>query len=171
MIKIKIAIVDDHKLFREALKVLLAYQEDIEVVLEVDNGAKLIENLEACKPDVIMMDLNMPAMNGIEATKFIRLTDSPVKIVVMTIHDDEQLIMHLMEHGANAYLKKTDDPKEVIKAIHIVYQEGYFFNKLVNNAVFNNLERNAELKPSFQRRQLTKRQLDTLRSLIKEEWY
>lgn len=106
MSTIKIAIADDYKIFREGIKVGLASDENIKVILEADNGEDLITGMEENRPEVILMDLKMPIMDGMEATRVIRKKYNSVKILVVTMYDDDKFIIHLMENGANGYLLK-----------------------------------------------------------------
>src|SRR6188768_4107820 len=132
MSKIKISIADDYKIFRDGLKVSLSQDEDFEIIAEADNGEDLIACIEKSKPDVIIMDLKMPIMDGMEATQVIRKKYSDIKILVVSMYDDDKFIIHLMEIGANCYLLKNADPAEITKAIHSVFENGYYFNDIVN---------------------------------------
>ena len=98
MKKIKIAIADDYKIFREGLKISLAADTDIEFLHEADNGEDLISNIEKEKPDIILMDLKMPIMDGMEATQIIRKKYNEIKILVVSMYDDDKFIIHLMEN-------------------------------------------------------------------------
>jgi DNA-binding NarL/FixJ family response regulator len=135
MSKIKIAIADDYKIFRDGLKVGLSADEDLDVVLEADNGEDLLKAIEKSTPDVIIMDLKMPIMDGMEATKEVRKKYPGVKVLVVTMYDDDKFIIHLMENGANGYLLKNAEPGEIRKSIHAVHENGYYFNDLVNKAL------------------------------------
>src|SRR5882757_9909872 len=111
MQKIKIAIADDYAIFRDGLKVGLIRDKNLEVVLEAENGEELLQELEKIQPDVILMDLKMPVMDGMEATKLIRSRYENIKILIVTMYDEAKFIIHLMEIGANGYLLKNADPK------------------------------------------------------------
>lgn len=112
MSKIKIAIADDYKIYRDGLKVNLGMDDNLEVVLEADNGEELLNGLPTAKPDVIIMDLKMPIMDGMEATKEVRKKFNGIKVLVVTMYEDDKFIIHMMENGANGYLLKNADSDE-----------------------------------------------------------
>ncbi len=149
MKKIKIAIADDYKIYRDGLKVGLAADDNMVVVLEADNGEDLLNGLEKSKPDVIIMDLKMPIMDGMEATKEVRKKFSDIKVLVVTMYEDDKFIIHLMENGANGYLLKNADSDEIRKSIYAVHENGYYFNDLVNKALLKKLVMKRDFKPSF----------------------
>lgn len=170
MSKIKIAIADDYKIFRDGLKVSLSQDEDLDIIAEADNGEDLIECIEKNTPDVIIMDLKMPIMDGMEATKIIRKKYSDIKILVVSMYDDDKFIIHLMEIGANGYLLKNADPAEILKAIHSVFENGYYFNDIVNKALLKKLVLKGNIKPSFnQNIELTERELEVLKMVCEEK--
>lgn len=167
---IKIAIADDYKIFRDGLKVGLVPEERFEVVLEADNGEELLEALDGALPDVILMDLKMPIMDGMEATKEIRKKYPDMKVLVVTMYDDDKFIIHLMEIGANGYLLKNAEPEEICKAIYCVTENGYYFNDLVNKALLKKLVIKNHIKPSFnQDVELTERELEVLKMICEEK--
>src|SRR5688500_2874238 len=139
MSMINIAIADDYKIFRDGLKVVMAADQNLNVVLEADNGEDLLKGLKDQKVDVIIMDLKMPIMDGMEATIEVKKKFDGVKVLVLTMHDDESLIIHLMENGANGYLLKNAGPDEIRKSIYAVHRNGYYFNYVVNNALLKKL--------------------------------
>jgi len=129
MSKIKIAIADDYKVYRDGLKVSLSADETLIVVAEAGNGEELLKELEIHPTDVILMDLKMPVMDGMEATKAVRKKYPLIKILVITMYGDEKFITHMKEIGAHGYLLKNAESEELRKAIHSVYKEGYYFNE------------------------------------------
>jgi len=167
---IKIAIADDYKIFRDGLKVGLSAEANFEVILEADNGENLIKAMEQSMPDVIIMDIKMPIMDGMEATKLIRKLYPLVKVLVVTMYDDDKFIIHLMEIGANGYLLKNAEPDEIRKAIYAVSENGYYFNDLVNKALLKKLVIKNQIKPSFnQDIELTERELEVLKLICEEK--
>lgn len=170
MSKIKIAIADDYKIFREGLKVGLSADEALEVVLEADNGEDLLKALENETPDVILMDLKMPIMDGMEATKEVRKKYPSVKVLVVSMYEDDKFIIHLMENGANGYLLKNTEPDEIRRSIYAVHENGYYFNDLVNKALLKKLILKNNLKPSFnQNVELTEREQEVLKLICEEK--
>jgi len=128
MNKIKIAIADDYKVYRDGLKISLSADENLLVVAEADNGEELLKELETHATDVILMDLKMPIMDGMEATKAVKKKYPSIKILVVTMYGDEKFISHMKEIGADGYLLKNTEAEELRKAIYAVYEKGYYFN-------------------------------------------
>jgi DNA-binding NarL/FixJ family response regulator len=170
MSTIKIAIADDYKIFRDGLKVGLSADENLEVILEADNGEDLLKALETNTPDVILMDLKMPIMDGMEATKAVRKKYPTIKVLVVTMYEDDKFIIHMMENGANGYLLKNAESEEIRKSIYAVHENGYYFNDLVNKALLKKLVLKNNLKPSFnQNVELTERELEVLKLICEEK--
>jgi len=170
MKKIKIAIADDYKIYRDGLKVGLAADSNLQVVLEADNGEDLLNGLSAALPDVIIMDLKMPVMDGMEATKEVKKRFSTIKVLVVTMYEDDKFIIHLMENGANGYLLKNAESDEIRKSIYAVHENGYYFNDLVNKALLKKLVLKGNFKPSFnQDIDFTERELEVLKLICEEK--
>jgi DNA-binding NarL/FixJ family response regulator len=170
MKNIKIAIADDYTIYRDGLKVGLATDENLEVILEAADGEDLVKGIETNRPDVIIMDLKMPVMDGMEATKIIKKKYPDIKIVVVTMYDDEKFVIHLMEIGANGYLLKNADAEEIRKAVYSVHETGYYFNNVVSNALLKKLVIKGNIKPSFNEGvQLTEREQDVLKLICAEK--
>lgn len=130
--EIRVAIADDHKIFRKGVILSLRHYPNIKFVLEAENGEELLANLEAAAPQVVLMDLRMPVKDGIETTKFINKTYPHIAVLVLTMHEDDKFVTHLMENGASGYLLKSTDPQEIRKAILEVSTKGYYLNNFVN---------------------------------------
>lgn len=170
MTKIKIAIADDHKIYRDGLKVGLAQDKNFDVVLEAGDGEELLAGLPQTQPDVIIMDLKMPVMDGMEATKEVRKHFNAMKVLVVTMYEDDKFIIHLMELGANGYLLKNTNADEIRKSIYSVYETGYYFNDLVNKALLKKLVLKGVIKPSFnQNIEFTERELEVLIRICEEK--
>ncbi|HMU46162.1 MAG TPA: response regulator transcription factor [Chitinophagaceae bacterium] len=170
MSKIKIAIADDYKIFREGLKVGFSADEGVEVIMEADNGEDLLKLMESNTPDVILMDLKMPIMDGMEATKEVRKKYPSVKILVVSMYEDDKFIIHLMETGANGYLLKNAEPDEILRSIYAVHENGYYFNDLVNKALLKKLVIKNNFKPSFnQNVELSEREMEVLKLICEEK--
>ena len=170
MKKIKVAIADDYKIFREGLKVSLAQDDGLQVIFEAENGEELLAAMESKLPDLIIMDLKMPIMDGMEATQIVRKKYPDVKVLVVSMYEDDKFIIHLMEIGANGYLLKNAEPEEIRKAIYAVCENGYYFNDLVNKALLKKLVLKNNIKPSFNENvDLTERELEVLKLICEEK--
>ncbi|SFS79088.1 two component transcriptional regulator, LuxR family [Mucilaginibacter polytrichastri] len=170
MEKIKIAIADDYAIFRDGLKVGLKPDKNLQVLLEASNGIELLELLENETVDVILMDLKMPLMDGIEATQIIKKKNGTTKIIAVTMYDDDKFIIHLMEMGANGYLLKNAEPDEIRKAIYSVHETGYYFNDIINKALLKKLVLKGNIKPSFKQQiDFSERELEVLKLICDEK--
>jgi DNA-binding NarL/FixJ family response regulator len=138
--QIKVAIADDHKIFRDGLKMALKDREYLKIIWEAEDGKDLVHKLKIKLPDVLLMDIRMPEVDGINAIGLIRKEYEELKIVVLTMYDDQELITKMMEMGANAYLTKTTDPDEIYQAILTCMNDDFYFNDLVNKAVLLKLQ-------------------------------
>ncbi len=136
---IKIAIADDHKIFRDGIKMALSTKENLKMIWEAEDGKDLMHKVGIKKPDVLLMDIRMPEIDGINAISMLRKEYDDIKIIVLTMYDDQQMISKMMEMGANAYLTKTTDPDEIYEAILTCMNDDFYFNQLVNNAVMGKL--------------------------------
>jgi two-component system, NarL family, response regulator DegU len=129
---IKIAIADDHALFRRGMASLLKTVDDFEVVMEASNGKELIDLIPTFNPDLIIMDLKMPIMDGMQATEHIKQIWPNIKVIVISMLDEDQFVYKLMELGANGYLLKDTDTEEVELAIRTVMKEDYYYGPFLN---------------------------------------
>jgi DNA-binding NarL/FixJ family response regulator len=134
--KTRIVIIDDHQLFREGVKRILDFEEDLEVVAEGADGSEVLSLVEKYKPDVVIMDINMPNMNGIEATRQLIETYPQTKVLILSIHDDENYVTHALQTGATGYLLKEMDADALIEAVKVVAEGGsYLHPKVTHNLV------------------------------------
>jgi DNA-binding NarL/FixJ family response regulator len=136
---IKVAIADDHILFRTGVKTALSMKKDVKMVAEADNGMQLLTLLKHVQPDVILLDIQMPIMDGITTLPEIKKLYPEVKVVMLTMHNDHSMISKLMELGANAYLTKNSDSEVIYEAVKTVFQQEYYFNTLTNKALIDGL--------------------------------
>jgi DNA-binding NarL/FixJ family response regulator len=137
--QIKIAIADDHKIFRDGIKMALSDKLDLKMLWEAEDGKDMMHKISIKMPDVLLMDIRMPEIDGINAIQIIRKEYEEIKIIVLTMYDDQQMISKMMEMGANAYLTKTTDPEEIYEAILTCMNDDFYFNELVNKAVMGRL--------------------------------
>jgi DNA-binding NarL/FixJ family response regulator len=129
MSKTKLAIAEDHKPYREEIVKVLNQEDDFEVILQVDNGKELLENLMKIKPDVILMDIRMPVMDGIEATNQIKKTHPEIKIIALSQYDNESNIIEMNIHGVNSFIGKNDNLEVLFNAIRIVNSGGVYMTE------------------------------------------
>ena len=146
---IKYIIADDHKIFRQGLRLALSDDHKLKLVAEAANGVELMELLAKQLPDVVLLDLKMPEMDGMEAIKLIREKYAEVRIIILTMYDDEHFVTHLLEAGANGYLIKNADPEEIKTAIHSAVENGYYFSDFVSSIMLKQLLQKNTAKPKF----------------------
>lgn len=120
MSKIRILLADDHAILRAGLVRLLSEESDFEVVGEADNGREAVQKVQELHPDIVLMDIGMPVMNGMEATKQIKKRDQDVKILVLTMHDNEEYLFQFLQAGASGYVLKKAADSDLVNAIHVV---------------------------------------------------
>lgn len=171
MAHIKVAIADDHKIFRSGVINTLIPYEDISFVFEADDGLHLLQSMETQQPDVILMDLKMPHMDGIEATVKVKEKYPDVKIIILTMYEDDNFIVHLVENGANAYLLKNAEPEEIYEAICTTFEKGFYFNENVNLALLKKVlhKNKQQFKPTLKNEiQLNDREQEVLKLICNE---
>ena len=166
---IKLALADDQVLFRRGLTMLLRDLPDVQVVFECANGEELLTGLKNNSVDVVLLDLEMPVLNGMDTMKRMREEFPEVKVIVLSMHSEEKFIVHLMELGANGYVLKTAEPDEIEDAIRAVATTGYHFSAMVSRVMLHGLVKKEKLKPTFDDVDpLTDRELDVLRLICQE---
>ncbi|MFE8696483.1 response regulator [Cytobacillus sp. FJAT-53684] len=132
----KIVIIDDHQLFREGVKRILDFEKSFEVVAEGDDGSEAVSIVGEYQPDVIIMDINMPNINGVEATRQLIEKYPDSKVIILSIHDDENYVSHALKTGACGYLLKEMDADALIEAVKVVADGGsYLHPKVTHNLV------------------------------------
>lgn len=164
---IRVLLVDDQDILVEGLKLILGMQEDIEIVGTANNGKKAVELCKWNRPDVVLMDIQMPELNGVEATAIIKRDFPNIKIIVLTTFNDDQYIYDALKNGASGYLLKDTSPSEIAKAVRTVYNGGALiqsevavkvidkFSQLAKETVDKNKDKRVEL--------LTEREIEILR--------
>lgn len=147
--QIKVSIADDHKIFRDGIKMALRDREYLKILWEAEDGKDLMHKLKLKQPDVLLMDIRMPEVDGVNAIGMIRKEYDNIKIIVLTMYDDQEMITKMMEMGANAYLTKTTDPGEIYQAILTCMNDDFYFNDLVNKAVLLKLQHKKAVKQFY----------------------
>ncbi len=137
--KIKVLIADDHQIVRDGLRALLEKEPDLEVIATVEDGRSTVKMVEALQPDVVIMDVTMPELNGIESTRQITHDFPGVKVIALSMHDDRRFVINMLKAGASGYLIKDCAFKELTKAIHVVVKKGkVYLSPEISDIVVNN---------------------------------
>ncbi len=144
MEKITVLLAEDHTIVREGLRSLLEKEIGIEVVGEAEDGREAIKKAEALQPDIAVMDITMPGLNGLEATRQLKKSFPEMKIIILTMHANEEYVLHSLQAGASGYLVKKAAPAELISAIQAVYRGGSFLSPSISKTVIDEYIRKAE---------------------------
>ena len=126
MSKIRVLLADDHAVLREGLRTLLSLQENIEVVGEAENGQLAVEMVKQLRPDVVVMDIAMPVMDGLEATRVLKQQQPDARVLILSQHDNREYVFSVLQAGAAGYVLKKSGGAEVITAIRSVFKEGAY---------------------------------------------
>jgi two-component system NarL family response regulator len=167
---IRVLIADDQALFRRGLYVVLGTEDHIEVVAEAENGEEAIQKAQELAPDVVLMDVRMPRVNGIEAARTIRAEVPTTKILMLTVSDEEDDLFEAVKAGANGYLLKEISVEEVAEAIRAVVQGQSLISPSMASKLlseFNAISKRAEEKQQFPAPALTARELEVLKLVAK----
>jgi DNA-binding NarL/FixJ family response regulator len=170
--KIKVLIVEDHALTRFGLKTALEANEVFGEIYEAENGERSIEAVIKSRPDVVIMDLGLPGINGIEATKQIKSYDDNIKVLILTSHKNDGEVWDALSAGANAYCMKEIEPEKLIQVIESVYEGAAWLDPAVADTILKSIISNKTNKFSEEhdenkeRVQLTDRELDVLRLIV-----
>ena len=132
---VRILIAEDHTIVRKGLCSILKNEKDIDVIGEAENGKEAIKKVEELTPDVVVMDISMPLLNGLEATRQIKRRFPEVKVLILTVHSNEEYISEILKAGASGYLVKKAAPEELVAAIHAVAQGNSFLSPSISKSV------------------------------------
>lgn len=165
MNKIRVLIVDDHAILRDGIRSLLERQEEIEVVGEAENGQDAIEQTHRFQPDVVLMDVAMPVMNGLDATIQIKELFPSVKVLILTQHDNQEYVEPILKAGASGYVLKRSGGREVVTAIRNVYRYGAYLEPGIHQQILN-AYKHADENHSAEINPLTSRETEVLRLIF-----
>jgi DNA-binding NarL/FixJ family response regulator len=163
--KIKIILADDEQLFRKGISFLLQRENNFEILYEAENGQELIDNLDTENlPDIILMDLKMPVLNGVETTKVIHKKHPSIKIIALTSYDGKSFITNMIDVGASSYLLKNTSPKVVIHTINQVFEKGFYYDDKVLKTIHENLLSSSgkKIKSDLDKKLLSNREREVL---------
>lgn len=169
---IRVIIADDHLMFRAGVITTLSAKKDIKIVGEADNGAHLLNLVKSVPADIILLDIEMPVMNGIDTLKELKKSHPELKVVMLTFMEDQSMVSNLMQIGANTYLSKTSDSEMIYEAIKTCFSQEYYFNDLTNIAMLANLKQKTAQTPvqmAQPEAQLTDKETTVLRLMCEEK--
>lgn len=158
--KITVAIVDDHQLFRNGLKFIISDEPDIETVIEASNGKEFLSFLEEYRPDIVLMDINMPEMDGVETTRRALLKYPDLNVIVLSMYSDVEYYNTMIDLGVKGFILKDINNKELVDAIHKVHSGGNFFSQEL-------LLKLIKHKPEASGIELTRREMEVLELICK----
>jgi two-component system response regulator NreC len=162
---IKVVLADDHMIIRDGLRALLERQPDMEVVAEADNGRTALKHVKELSPDVVIMDIGMRELNGIDATRQIVKISPGVKVLALSMYSDKRFIKGMLKAGASGYMLKDSAFKELIDAIRVIVDNKTYISPSIASIVMNDYLRNSPEKDGSTRSLLTSRELEVLQLL------
>jgi DNA-binding NarL/FixJ family response regulator len=168
MPNIKMLLVDDHEIVRDGLKTLIESQHGMDIIAEAENGAQALEICKNQDVDLIVMDVNMPEMDGIVATKKIKEKFPEIKILALTMSDNDVHIRKMIESGASGYILKNAGRDELKKAIDALMNDQHYFSDTATQSVMMELVRNKGKSNTGSMVQITERELEVLELILKE---
>ena len=165
MPEIRVLVVDDHAILRDGIRSLLERQEDIKVVGEAGNGREALTRVSELRPDLVLMDVAMPEMNGLEATRLIKELYPQVKVLILTQHDNREYIAPLLQAGASGYVLKRSGGREVVSAIRNVWEQGAFLEPSIARHILDDYA-HGETEPQSGPDELTERERQVLKLVV-----
>ena len=163
--KIKIILVDDHQMFRDGVRSVLSDEENIDIVGEVGAAEDLYELLILQKPDLIITDISLPGISGIEIAKYVSKNYPEVKILILSMHSNEEFITKALNAGANGYLPKDTSMTELLEAINAIYKGDNYFNKNISDTILKSIINKSKNETSEQET-LTKREKEVITLVV-----
>ncbi|MBS1567801.1 MAG: response regulator transcription factor [Flavobacteriales bacterium] len=166
---IRLALADDQRLFRKGMAMLLRDMAGAQVVLECANGAELLNALKDTPADIVLLDLQMPVLDGRKTLAHLQKDHPLVKVIILSTHDEEPVIAELMGMGANGYMLKSAEPDEIDTAIRAVAQSGFYLNDTVDRVMLHGLVKKKQVHAAFNTVDpLSEREVEVLRGICKE---
>lgn len=166
MDKIRVALVEDHQLVRDGIRSLLTNLPNIEVVAEADCAKTMLNLIEQARPNVLLVDISLPEISGIELAKLITTNHPGIKVIILSMHTEQEFIFNSLRNGAKGYLHKSISREELIEAIEQVYDGSEYFSKEVSGIILKSYLRqikNPERVEEYDDKKLTPRELEILR--------
>ena len=162
MRKIRVLLADDHTILRDGIRALLEDQQDIEVIGEAEDGQTAVKMAAQLDPDIVIMDIAMPLLNGLEATRHIRRDSPQVKVLILTMHDNEEYIRQVLAAGAFGYVLKDAAARDLLGAIRAVYNGESVLSPAITRLVIEDYLRWGDIQPMDASNELTSREREVL---------
>jgi two-component system, NarL family, invasion response regulator UvrY len=170
--KIQVSLVDDHVLLRNGLASLISSFEEYEVLFEADNGIQLQQKFNhAGLPDLVLMDINMPEMDGFATAQWLKQTFPLIKVIALSMYDNENSIIKMFKAGAKGYILKDSEPAELKRALDAVMTKGYYYSELVTGKLIHTINKMDEAEEIKSSAQLTGREVEFLKLACTEMTY
>lgn len=168
--KIDIIVTDDHRLFRKGMCALLSDFELVNQTGEAENGLELIKLIRSGElvPDIVLLDINMPVMDGIETTRYLKEHHPQIRIIIISMEEDVQLVSHLIDEGVDGYLLKNSDPDELEHAIRMVSKSEFYLSASLTGAIVRNSASNNNLDSSSLLADISEREIEILQLICQE---
>lgn len=161
---IKVILVDDHQIFRHGLMALLAESGWIEIIGEASGGCELLELLKTSDPDLIIMDITMPGLSGIDVSRQVSALYPDIRIMVLSMHTSEEFVLNAIKAGVKGYLSKDTSREELLDAIRVIHEGGESYSKLVSEHFLRSYIKKYKIEAEFlETRSLTQRELELLK--------
>lgn len=171
---IKVLIADDHALLRQGIKGVLDFENDVEVIGETEDGQETLARTLVLQPDILLLDLNMPGLSGMEVCKQLAAAKCHTKIIALTIHDNDNYVVELLKNGARGYLLKGVEPSVLLEAIHVVDDGGFYILPELRKRIFGNIKSSDDIQEKARtiwregrNERLTTRELDVIACIAK----
>ena len=171
---IKILIADDHALLRQGIKRVLNFEDGFEVIGEAEDGQEAVARTLMLQPDVLLLDINMPGLSGLEVVKQLKQADCETRVIALTIHDSDNYVLEMLKNGAMGYLLKDVEPSVLVRAIHVVNEGNAFIYPQLSERLFGDVPEGEdfgtlakEMWDAGHKERITAREMDVLHCMVK----
>ncbi|MDX2362285.1 MAG: response regulator transcription factor [Crocinitomicaceae bacterium] len=166
---ITVGIAEDHELVRQGFVSLLGYEEDIKVVFDVGDGVQLLKQIKKHRVDIVLLDLEMPILNGHQALKILTERYSDIRVIIISMHYTDHFITDCITNGARGFLAKNCDIERVVDAMFAVQEQGYYFDDKISRALLQKLIEKETIQPTFSPDPLTSREVQIIQMMCEEK--
>lgn len=164
---IRVMLVDDHQVVRKGLKALIESENGVQVICEASSGEEGLKNIDECSPDLVITDMSMPGISGIELTKQLKNSHPDLGVLVLSMHDDEEYIMDALNAGAMGYLTKDAPTEEIHEAINRVATGKMYYSSSLTDILARQIIRKSKREDILESKNMTEREMEVLQLIIK----